>query len=325
MKNKFEQLQRLQSICNMLSSFSNRYIAPKVFAEQFGVTERTIHDDLKLLKEVYDAPISYSRANKGYSFTEPFGYSGELGLKPKDLSVLKLAVATLSQYKHLGIYEQLEDLLAKIEKSIKFKTDDSTSKYDFIQFESVPFFAGGEWVDFFIQVIQEKKCVAFAYQKFKDEAPQLRTLHPYFLKEHRNRWYVIGHDESAQDIRMFGLDRLSKPRLVEDIQYKPNRIDLAKLFDDSFGIFIDFKSKPEEVILSFTPQRAKYLKSQPFHAQQLDPKRILADNSQEFRVKFNFILNQELLMELARLGKDVKVIKPQKLEDDLRKYHQAAL
>ncbi len=324
MRNKAEQFSRLHQICEKLESFKGRRVSIREFISMFNVTERTIKADLHLLREEYLAPIEYDAKARGYYFTENFAFRGELGLKPQDLSVLKLATSTLAQYKHLGIYNQLDELLAKIEKSIKFKTDDNASKYNFIQFESVPFFAGGEWVGFFIQAIQEKKCVTFSYQKFQAEAPKVRSLHPYFLKEHRNRWYVIGHDEAAKDLRMFGLDRINKPSLIENIQYRPNHIDLAQMFNNSFGIFIDFRSKPEEVILSFTPSRAKYLKSQPFHAQQLDPKRILADNAQEFRVKFDFVLNQELLMELARLGKDVKVIKPQQLKDDLRKYHQEA-
>jgi hypothetical protein len=103
------------------------------------------------------------------------------------------------------------------------------------------------------------------------------------------------------------------------------RLDLVQMFRYSYGIFIDFKSKPEEVVLSFTPDCAKYLKSQPFHEQQLDTKRILADNAKEFRVRFEFIINQELVMELARLGKEVKILAPESLRKEVELHHQQAL
>jgi len=325
MKNKSEQFERLHRICEKLESFGGRKISLKEFAQLFNVSERTIQNDITLLREEYLAPIDYDFKERGYYFTEPFSFRGEIGLKPQDVSALKIAVATLSQYKQKGLFENLEILLYKVEKAIHFKPNKETGKYDFIEFESVPFFAGSQWLDFFIQAIQYKKCVAFSYQKFQDETPSQRLLHPYFLKEHRNRWYVIGLEEKSKAMRMFGLDRISKLRPDEVLQYQPNQLDLVQMFRYSYGIFIDFKSKPEEVVLSFTPDRAKYLKSQPFHEQQLDTKHILADNAKEFRVRFEFIINQELVMELARLGKDVKILAPESLRKEVELHHQQAL
>ncbi|MDC0304162.1 phosphoribosyltransferase family protein [Flavobacteriales bacterium] len=53
---------------------------------------------------------------------------------------------------------------------------------------------GTEHLPSLLQAIKECREVRFRHTSFLDESESERLLHPYLLKEYRNRWYVIGKD-----------------------------------------------------------------------------------------------------------------------------------
>ena len=79
--------------------------------------------------------------------------------------------------------------------------------------------------------------------------------------------------------------------------------------------------KAEEVILSFTPDQGKYIKSLPLHHSQ----QLLADNEQEVLIKLKLAVTLDFVMELLSHGADVKVIQPQSLIDEIKGTYRKAL
>jgi predicted DNA-binding transcriptional regulator YafY len=78
------------------------------------------------------------------------------------------------------------------------------------------------------------------------------------------------------------------------------------------------------------PASTKFLKGSIVGEASPFPKRnswydVLVDNDKELRICFLLIVNEELIMEIARLGKDVKVISPLHLEKEVKKYLKKAL
>jgi predicted DNA-binding transcriptional regulator YafY len=60
--------------------------------------------------------------------------------------------------------------------------------------------------------------------------------------------------------------------------------------------------------------QGNYIKTIPLHQSQT----VIKDNSSELRVSLELVINTELKMQLLSYGDKVKVLKPQKLADELK-------
>ena len=71
-------------------------------------------------------------------------------------------------------------------------------------------------------------------------------MHPYLLKEYRNRWYLIGKSELKEKVITFGLDRIFDPLLLEQNFVIESNFSLCKVIERA-GI----ESLPNAVVMLF--------------------------------------------------------------------------
>jgi len=310
----------------MLNRWKRGTVSKQEMMDKLGVTQRTIDEDIKRMRAYYGAPIANDRRG-GYYLEENFDMPNNLAITQNDLQALQTAVNTLQSFNGIGVFEDLEGLLEKIKGAIHFKSQ-AKHHEKLVMFESAPLTVPEGRLKFFWEGILDQKVVKFEYQKFIEEVPTLRTVSPHFLREHKNRWYLVCTDHKDSVVKIFGLERAQRYEFDKDMLYQglPTHINLEQMFAKSFGIYVSFAEKPEEVILHFSPSRAKYLKTQPFHTQQLDKSRVINDSHESgLTIRFDLIVNDELVMELARLGADVTVISHETLRQKIRNYHEKAL
>ena len=132
------------------------------------------------------------------------------------------------------------------------------------------------------------------------------------LKEYLNRWYIVGEVLNANEIRIFGIDRIVNLNLLsEKFVPKPN-IGIKERFENVIGLMYD--GKVEKVELSFPEIQGRYIKSLPWHKSQ----KIIIDNEKEFRIELTVFPNDELKQKILSLGGHVKVIKPKWLVNDVK-------
>lgn len=75
------------------------------------------------------------------------------------------------------------------------------------------------------------------------------------------------------------------------------------------------------MVLSYIPEQAKHIKSQPVHASQ----QILIDNAQELRIQIHVRPNYELEEQILKQGERVTVLEPKWLRDVIRNRIKNAL
>lgn len=326
MKFSPQQLTRFYQILERLNRWGGKPVPKAELMALCQVSERTLKDDFAILREEKNVKIIYNRKEKGYELEEKSDFIGmDTVITDTEISMLKLLTEGLNQFKHLKEFYNLKGVIEKLENVVHFKIN-KTNEADFIDFESVPYFKGSELIPFFLSAIQKQQVVGFDYEKFTGEPAKPRILHPHLLKEHKNRWYIIGSEvENGKNkgTRIFGLDRIKNEQVIRKITYEPAPFDIKEKLKQSFGIYIREEQQAEPIILSFTAERGKYFQSQPFFPYSSAD--VLVDNDKELRICFLLIVNEELIMEIARLGKDVKVISPSHLEKEVKKYLKKAL
>ncbi|PSR04415.1 MAG: hypothetical protein BRD50_03695 [Bacteroidetes bacterium SW_11_45_7] len=291
--------------------------------KQFSIS--TIEKDLQAMRNDdalgYFAPIEYYRRYKGFAYSDPNYTIAAIPLGEQDIEAIEFATATLSQFKGVGLFDQFDHSINKIFDAVNIHRvfgDEGVDKV--IQMEQPPYFKGRELLGDLLRAIKERKTVEFDYQRFQLDQPKHRLVHPYLLKEYRNRWYLIGMLNKNQHIMIFGLDRMSNLQLSDHPYAISPYFEPEHYFQYSYGI-TTFSGAPEDVVLSFTPHQGHYIKTQPLHHSQ----QILRDNEEECRIKLQVGISPELVMDLLSYGKHLTVLQPESLREQMMDNMEQAL
>jgi predicted DNA-binding transcriptional regulator YafY len=285
----------------------------------------TIQKDIKAMKEDpalgYLAPIGYHRAHNGYYYKDEHYTIASVSLNSEDWSAIDFAGEILQQFRDIPIFRQYVNTVEKIKEAI-FMTQalDGYHENPFIQFEQVTEFQGRNWLSPLVEAIKERKVIDIQHRKFGSDASKTYTVHPYLLKEYRNRWYIIGMLHDDGEIRTFGLDRILDLQWTEHTFQWHTRFATEDYFKYSFGISTGIE-EPFEVVLSFTPLAGQYITSQPIHHSQ----KVLVNNEKECRISIHVIPSVELKMQILSYGPDCKVISPAHFVDEIKKSIEAML
>jgi predicted DNA-binding transcriptional regulator YafY len=177
---------------------------------------------------------------------------------------------------------------------------------------------GTEYLFGLLHAIKSNLQIRFTYHKFWDDAASERVLEPLALREFKNRWYILGFEiqqtKGKKAIKTFALDRILELEITKAKFLKPTDFDLTEQFRHCFGIISPLDESPQEVILSFDPFQGKYIKTMPLHESQ----EIVIDNEKELRVKLSIYTTYDFKMELLSYGKNLRVIKPDSLVQEMK-------
>ncbi len=275
-------------------------------------SKRTIETDIVAMKSEalgYFAPIEKDKDGSFY-YTDPHFSIRNCTLNENDLQHLKYAIDILKCYRGFGLVNGLEDVFQKLENKYLLKKQQNLASI--VQFESTPLAEGLNWLAILIKKIIDKEPITISYQRFDSDIIKTHDVHPYFLKEYRGRWYLLGLNHKHNRLQTFALDRLQSV-LPNTLQYfekdKPNP---QVFFQNTIGVSM-VEKESIEVQLRFSVQQSKYILSQPIHTSQ----EIISQNETGLKVKINVVENYELLTTLLSFGKEVEVLSPASLRNSL--------
>lgn len=315
--NKY-QFERYRKLHDRIKLRSSRGATSDELINLCNISKSQLKNDIIFLREEYQAPIKYDRKLKAYIYTKEFELANDLKLTRSDYLKLKVAFNTLSQFNHLDIYKDFEGIYYKIENSFRYQSNARTSP---IYFEKVPFYKGTEHIELFLEAIENTQIIEFDYLSTYATESLTHTFQPYFIKEHSNRWYVIGFLPKENSITTFALDRImNTPILLNQYYDIPQDFDVEKHYEFTYGIGVKLEKDIETVVLEFQPTQARFFKSKPFHQFKT-----IQDDENKFIAEMKLRPNFELIRKLVSFGKGVKVLQPESLKNDIIKYFSDAL
>lgn len=254
----------------------------------YVVSQRTFERDVKEINELFGFDIKFNRKFKKYQINNSYN----------DVAGRRILEAF--------------DMLNALNHSNKVS--------DYILFEQrKP--QGTEHLNTILACIGSRKLIGFGYQKFWDDEVSLRVVEPYAIREFKSRWYLVAKDLKDNVIKTFGLDRLQNPEQKSKSFTYPDADVLKNKFNHCFGVITPDKGKPDEIELLFSLLQAKYIKTLPLHHSQ----EIVKDDEDGLIVKLKLYNTIDLRMEILSYGKEVKVLKPKKLANEIEKMHREAL
>lgn len=297
------------------------YVSEKMDAV---LSTRTIQKDIQDMRQDpelnYMAPIVYDRASKTYRYADENFSISQLPIEEADLQGLEIAIGILEQFRSLPVVQQFEDSILKIAASLKINRE-ALQNQGLIKFARTTQYKGAEHIPFIVDAIKNLEIIRIAYQSFDRDEPKEHWVEPYHLREYQHRFYLIGKSQQTRGgaVLTFALDRVVEiwPTMKH---FDQKNFDDASYFKHAIGITVS-DGDPEEVLLSFTPRQAKYIKSQPIHASQ----KVLKDTARECHISLQVVVNPELIMTLLSYGANVTVLQPQSLADKMKEEAQHML
>jgi len=187
---------------------------------------------------------------------------------------------------------------------------------DYLEFEYYSA-SGTENLHGILHAVKNRFQLNITYQSYWDDLPKPRSVRPYFLKQFKNRWYMIALDIEKDSLRTFALDRIKSIEISKKkFNYATKELPKS-YFNNCFGIIAPDNTDPlDPVILSFTAFQGKFVKSLPLHASQ----EILMDDQEgdQLIVKLNVYPTFDLTMQILSYGENVEVLAPENLKNEIK-------
>lgn len=279
------------------------------------ICDSTIEKDMFAMREEFDAPIKYSKIEKGYYYEDEDYSIDKIPLSEDDIDAIKFATKTLMQFKDLGIFKNFGYAIGKIFDRVHITDNPLDSAVDkFVQFETVSETGGSDLLPQLLKAIKEKVIVTFSYGGYATEKVKERKVLPLLLKEYRNRWYLISFAFDKNKVITFGLDRIKNLTLTKEHYYKPVDFDPDNYFKHSIGITAN-ESEPELIQFKIDKVGSKYIESQPLHTSQ----KLIKEGSNRNTYELKVLVSEELKRTILSYGSQLEVIKPKSLRSEIQK------
>jgi len=161
--------------------------------------------------------------------------------------------------------------------------------------------------------IRNKRILEFQHFKYKDQSITSRKVHPYALKESKDRWYLIALDTKDEKLKAFGLDRISDLAVSKAGFKLQQKFNLKEHFKNAFGI-MNLEEQPEKITIRSTKEQAEYLKSSPLHHSQ----QIQKETDKYVYFAYDLFPTYDFIQEILSFGNQVKVTEPQSLINKIK-------
>jgi len=285
---------------------------------QVDIARRTIQLDIQMMRSDrlgYNAPIEvYER--KYYKYAELGFTITDSPLSEQDVGRLREVVDMLKQFSGFRQMEEFGGLIGKLRDQLGTGRTDGRRIIDIEYNENL---RGLHWVDSLYEIIAKEHRAFITYQSFSAREARTLLFEPYFLKEARNRYFVLGRQRGSLRIMTLALDRIQEVKdTQEKFELQPG-LDIDTFFKHSVGVSVSDK-EPEEVVLHVSRYRSPYILTKPIHPSQTQTG--IGDRYVELTL--NVQLSFELESEILSFGNDVQVVKPMHLRRRIRKILEAS-
>lgn len=282
-----------------------------------GIKKRQIFDDIRFMEspQGWNIPLEHLRdGHKIYYRYANFAFSiNNQPLNENEEKQLKEAMLTLSRFKGMPQFEWVSEITARLDSGLKL----SHNEYQIIQFEQNDFLEGIHHITPLYNAILYKNTLDIEYRSFKQDTPYIIVLHPYFLKQYNNRWYIFGMNNKNKLIINLALDRIVSINESKEPYLTNNAIDFEEYFDDVIGVTVQNNEPVQRIELKVSNQLFPYIQTKPLHGSQ----KITNRHTDFITIALHLIPNYELESLLLSMGEGIEVLSPETLR---RKIYQRA-
>jgi len=287
----------------------------------FEVSERTIHRDLKQLKDTFGAPLTFDSDKNGYCYCESTWNLPSILFTEKEL--LALLIAKNATLHYTGI-PYCEDLVKAFEKIVKYTPKDKAMSLGEIEKMYSFRFSGSrqfnpEILNSISRALKKSNCIKMTYYTASRNEENERIVNPYHLDNLRGDWYLIGHCQLRKDIRVFALNRIRSCYVLGKTFEPDPDFDYNQYIKDAFGIIRT--ENPVHLAVQFWGFEATLARERNWHESQRIEER--PDGSAIIHLHVTGF--EEVKRWVLASGGYIKVLEPSWFAEEIKKELEKAL
>lgn len=272
-----------------------------------GVSRRQIFEDIKFMESDtgWSIPLEHKKDGEKvyYRYTSSDFSINKQPLTDEEAQQLQTVILTLSRFRGLPSNEWVEEVISNLEWRFNLKGKNE----NVIGFEQNSNLKGLGFLSGVIDAASNHQSLRIEYHNYKNGGKDiLFIIHPYYVKQYNNRWFLFGLDNKRKEISNLALDRIVSIQVASDIAFIPNEtIDFEHYFDDVVGVSIlKDDIKKDIIVLRFTEARFPYVTSKPIHKSQ----KVVSE--EEHTISLDIKPTRELEQQILSFGPDVEVLAP---------------
>lgn len=283
--------------------------------EELEVSPATVRRDLDLLRDRLRSPIVYDRARRGWRIDQDAGsqprhelpglwFSGREihGLLTFHYFLESLEPGLLAP--HIGpLKERIRALL-----ETKNDTFPEIARRVRILPQAARMIAPSCFEVVAHALLARKRLrLRLRYHGRARDAQTDRRISPQRLIHYRDNWYLDVWDHGKRALRIFSLDRIQEPNVLDEPAKEILDARLDRHFAQSYGIFA---GRPRRnAVLKFNPARARWIANERWHPDQRG-----GFEDGHYILEFPYADDRELVLDILRYGADVEVLRPKSLQ-----------
>ncbi len=305
-----DRTERFYKIKNLLRGAGA--VPSATLLREMEISRATLYRDLEYLRDRMDAPIVYDKVRRGYRLNDPAPDALRhelpgLWFSSREAHALLTFHHFLENLEPGLLSPHIEPLKERIQALLESK--DQTLKEIARRIRILPQAARHTEPTCFQLVahaLLARRRLSFHYHGRARGDITERTASPQRLVHYRDNWYLDAWDHGKRALRTFAVERIREPCLLDERAKDISEKRLDRYFTESYGIF---SGRPKrKAILSFSPERARWVADETWHPQQ---KGRFEDDHYILEIPYSD--DRELVLDILKHGPDVEVLRPKSL------------
>ena len=225
-------------------------------------------------------------------------------LSETEIAQLSQSVSLLRRFEGMPGFEWVEEMNAHLQTTV------SAGLEPVIGFDENKELKGMSFFTPLFKFITRKHTIEITYFPYSKLHSYTSIVHPYYLKEYNQRWFLFALDDKYRKLSVFALDRIESVKKAKQ-KFVPNTTyDFNYYFDKIVGVSFDTKKESEDVEIWVSKEQLPYTLSKPLHKSQ----RIIEEHEDGSAIlSIHVVPNYELQQLLLSLGENVIVLSPDSL------------
>lgn len=332
-KNQYDRYKRIDRILRSspegfsLDELLERLNGSLTYENQ--IKRRQLQYDLEALKDLYGAPINNKKGARRIKY-EDSSFSIVTHEMKETLRSMREQIDSVDMNPRLL---WLQNLILMLQESY-FTNSMAMEAIDFgdnLEYQN------SNRVHEFFSYIMDRQVIEVSYSPGFGK-PKRIILHPYFVRQYNNRWFLFGWNENAakegkpkSGILNLPLDRIDEVKVIHNAYKEVSVQDIRDFKEDYFGDIVGVtrldteQSIHLELRFSFNSgDKAKdnavlrdyyYLKTKPFYPYISFPRDKDIEANGYADVTMDIIPNKELEGALLRYADSAKIVGPKQFRD----------
>ncbi len=282
----------------------------------------TIRQDMDFIASSYpDIVIEGQKTGRNvtYSYKNPESSIFRLPFNDEELAQLTQCMAILSQFEGTPQMEWMQSFIERFKLSLNIDVDGKKV----VGFDECRYLRGKEHFSTLLSAICNKQVLAISYKSFVRGTEKEVLLHPYYIKEYNNRWFLLGREHGFDSISHLAFDRIERINPTTGITYIENKDHdfNDEYFSDIIGVTKRLECEPEKIRLWVDESLYPYIQTKPLHESQ----KLKSHAKDGYEIEIEVRPNYELEQLILSYGERLTVIAPESLREKIkRRLNQAS-